>query len=354
MIPEEDRKVQEFVHQIEAGGLKNVILRALFIATVAGLAALYLFVNFRGLDSETAMDQAQIGRQIAARAGFTTFYLRPLAVWQFLNHRETLPQGLMPDIYNFPLNPLLNAVVLRPIKRWWPMQPTDTVYIGDMAIAATGIALFIASVFILFFLVRALFDARIAWMSCGLVFLTDLLWRFSTSGLPQMLVLFFFTAALWILHRAMEAREEDRTGRMLLLLAAAAVLFGLMTLAQPLCSWIFLGFLVFVFSWFQPRAVSGLLVLVALVNWPETAACVALKLTSPSPTIFIQFPDASIVATLVLLLVYVIAPLLLVVGRRVRLKDASPYALEFGTVNVPNVGTTMSETVSRELTLLLA
>ena len=260
MIPEEDRKVQEFVHQIEAGGLKNVILRALFIATVAGLAALYLFVNFRGLDSETAMDQAQIGRQIAARAGFTTFYLRPLAVWQFLNHRETLPQGLMPDIYNFPLNPLLNAVVLRPIKRWWPMQPTDTVYIGDMAIAAAGIALFIASVFILFFLVRALFDARIAWMSCGLVFLTDLLWRFSTSGLPQMLVLFLFTAALWILHRAMEAREEDRTGRMLLLLAAAAVLFGLMTLAQPLCSWIFLGFLVFVFSWFQPRAVSGLLV----------------------------------------------------------------------------------------------
>jgi len=260
MIPEEDRKVQEFVHQIEAGGLKLFVLRTLFIAIVAGLATLYLFVHFRGLDSETAMDQAQIGRQIAAQAGFTTLYLRPLAVWQFLNHREALPPGLMPDIYNFPLNPLLNAVVLRPIKRWWPMEPTDMVYIGDMAIAAAGIALFIASVFILFFLVRALFDARIAWMSCGLVFLTDLLWRFSTSGLPQMLVLFLFTSALWILHRAMEAREEERTGRMLLLLTAAAVLFGLMTLAQPLCSWIFLGFLVFVFSWFQPRAVSGLLV----------------------------------------------------------------------------------------------
>jgi hypothetical protein len=48
---------------------------------------------------------------------------------------------------------------------------------------------------------------------------------------------------------------------------------------------------------------SVLLALVALVNWPETTACVALKLTSPSPTIFIQFPDVSIVATLVLLLV---------------------------------------------------
>ncbi len=101
------------------------------------------------------------------------------------------------------------------------------------------------------------------------------------------------------------------------------------------------------------ETVSELLVLVALVNCPETAACVKLKLTSPSPTILIQLPDASIVATPELLLVYVIAPLLLVVGRRVILKDASPYALEFGTVNVPNVGTAMSETVSRELTLLL-
>jgi hypothetical protein len=33
-----------------------------------------------------------------------------------------------------------------------------------------------------------------------------------------------------------------------------------MTLAQPMAAWIFLGFLGFVFLWFKPRAVSGLLV----------------------------------------------------------------------------------------------
>jgi 4-amino-4-deoxy-L-arabinose transferase-like glycosyltransferase len=260
MIHEEDRKVQEFVHDIETGGLKPLIMRILFFAAVAGLATAYLFVNFRGLDSETAMDQAQIGRQIAAGAGYTTLYVRPLAMWQFLNHREQLPAGLMPDIYNFPLNPVLNAILLRPIKRWWPMEPTDMVYIGDTVIAAAGIFLFFGSVFIMFYLARALFDTRIAWMSAGLVFLTDLLWRFSTSGLPQMLMLFLFSGTLWLLHGAMNAREDKRPGRMLLLLAAAAVLFGLMTLAQPLSLWIFLGFLAFVFAWFNPRAVSGLLV----------------------------------------------------------------------------------------------
>ena len=261
MIQKEDRQVQEFVHLIELGALKTFILRLLFFATIAALAAAYLFIHFRGLDSQTAMDQAQIGRQIAAGAGYTTLYVRPLAMWQFLNHREALPKGLMPDTFNFPLNPLFNAVVLRPIKRWWPMQPTDLIYLADMAIAAAGLAVFFASVFVLFFLVRGLFDARIAWMTAGLVFLCDLLWRFSVSGLPQMLLLFLFTCALWLVHHAMNAREEKRSGRMLLSLGSAALLFGLMTLAQPLASWIFLGFLAFVFSWFRPRAISGLLVL---------------------------------------------------------------------------------------------
>jgi len=260
MIHQEDTNVQDFVYQIEAGWLKPLILRLLFLAVVGGLAAVYLFVLFRGLDTETAMDQAQIGRQIAAGSGYTTLYARPLAIWQFLNHNEQIPPTPLPETYNFPLNPVVNAVLLRPIKRWWPMGPTDVVYLGDTVIAAAGILFFLASVLITFFLVRDLFDARIAWLTAGLVLLTDLLWRFSISGLPQMLLLLLFSAALWLIQRAMAARENKLTGRTLLWLAGAAFLFGLMTLAQPLTSWMFLGFLIFVFAWFRPRTISGLLV----------------------------------------------------------------------------------------------
>jgi hypothetical protein len=83
------------------------------------------------------------------------------------------------------------------------------------------------------------------------------------------------------------------------------------------------------------ETVRSVLVRLADVNWFGTAACDALKLTSPTPTIFIQFPDVSIVATAGLLLVYVIAPLLLLVGRVKIANDASPYTLlVFATVNV--------------------
>ena len=50
----------------------------------------------------------------------------------------------------------------------------------------------------------------------------------------------------------------------------------------------------------------------------------AMKLTSPAATKNIKFPEEVMVATPVLLLLYVIAPSLLLVGAVVILKDASP------------------------------
>jgi len=256
----EDVQIQQLVHQVEVGPLKAVLLRTAFFAAVTGLALLYLFYVFRGLENETAMDQAQVGRQIAAGSGYSTLYVRPMAIWQFLGARGSMPTGFFPDTYNAPLNPAINAVLLRPIKRWWPMEPSDVVYVPDRVIAAGGVVMFLASVFLMFFLVREVFDRKVAWLTTSLVLLTDMMWRFSVSGLPQNSVLFLFTVSLFFLHRALQSRDEGRTGPMLWQLAAVAFLLGLCTLSQPVTAWIFLGFLVFTAAWFRPRSVSTLLV----------------------------------------------------------------------------------------------
>ena len=72
------------------------------------------------------------------------------------------------------------------------------------------------------------------------------------------------------------------------------------------------------------------------------------------PTKDIESPDASIVATAVLLLLYVIAPVLLLVGRVVIANGASPYAFELTTVNVDDDDRldVPSETVSVLLVLV--
>ena len=66
-----------------------------------------------------------------------------------------------------------------------------------------------------------------------------------------------------------------------------------------------------------------------------------MKFTSPAPTKVIQVPEASMVATAVLLLLYVIAPLLSLVGTVIMLNDASPNVLLEATENVvdDSVGT---------------
>ena len=63
----------------------------------------------------------------------------------------------------------------------------------------------------------------------------------------------------------------------------------------------------------------------------------ALKETSPAPTRVIKLPEGSIVATFVLLLLYVITPVLLLVGRVVIANDTSPNVLVDATVNVDDI-----------------
>ena len=81
------------------------------------------------------------------------------------------------------------------------------------------------------------------------------------------------------------------------------------------------------------------------------AACDAVNVTTPVPTIVIAFPDPStaIVATDVLLLVYVIAvPLLLLVGRVVIANGVSLPVLSPGTVNVDVVSDGVSKISSSD------
>ena len=53
------------------------------------------------------------------------------------------------------------------------MTPRDIDLLGDKAIAFVSILLFLASVVILYFIARRLFDQRLALIACGLVLICD-------------------------------------------------------------------------------------------------------------------------------------------------------------------------------------
>jgi hypothetical protein len=228
---------------------------------IIALTLLYLFVHFRGLDNPSAMDQAQIARNLAAGDGFTTGNISPLAlgvIQELYGTDDTVDVSHFPDIYQAPLSPWVNSWALSLIKDQWKMKASEIVYAGDRTVAMVSTLFFLLSIGVWFLVIKRLFDEKLALYACAAILLTDLMWLFSLSGLPQMLMLLLFSLVCLITLLAMEAQANESPGLTIGWLIAAGAILGLMTLAHGLAFWIFLGWLVFSGLYFKPRGIAVL------------------------------------------------------------------------------------------------
>ena len=255
--------VQRAIHTLEEGFAAVWIKRALAIIVVLALSTFYIMHEFRGLATSQAMDQAQIGRNIASHRGWQTDFIRPRAVGQLQSNGKNVAKNIWYDTYNAPLPPLVDAVVLWPIRSTWIMSPRDIVYPGDKIIAFSAICFFVGSLFILYFTARRLFDDRLAALAVGLVLVCDTIWQYSLSGLPQMLMMFLFNATIYLLVRAIDAQYAG--GRVGIWLAFTGIGFGLLALSHALTIWIFIPALIFSIFFFRPRGWAAVIVLSAFI-----------------------------------------------------------------------------------------
>lgn len=255
--------IQRSVHAMEEGGLAVWIRRGLAVVVVIGLSLFYFMHEFRGLATSQAMDQAQIGRNIASGQGWHTDLIRPLAVGQLQANKKNVPQNIASDTYNAPLPPLVDAIVLWPAKAAWKMTPKDIIYPADKIIAATSILLFLGSLVFLYLTAKRLFDQRLAVLGTALTLLCDMFWQYSLSGLPQMLMLLLFNATVYALVRAVQAQYAG--GRVGIWLGFVGVGFGLLALSHALTIWIFVAALAFSIFFFRPRGFAAVIILSGFV-----------------------------------------------------------------------------------------
>lgn len=241
--------------ELDAG---MMVRRALFLVLLAGLTAYFLGLDFKGLSTPKGMEQAVISREIAKGNGFITTVQKPLE-WKQLEKRAkdllgpgtTLDLQATPDTYHSPLNPLVNSLVLGMAKDTWKLGDKQSVYTPDVLIAGTAMVLLLASIGITYLLVSRIFDARIGGVTALLLLLCELLWKFSQTGLPQMLMLFLFSFGTYFLYKAVENEAQGRSS--VLWLALTGGFFGLLALAHWLTLWVFFGLLVFVALYFSRR-----------------------------------------------------------------------------------------------------
>ena len=267
-MPDDEQSLQGVLYALEKGRFATIIKGAAFLVALIAVILLYLFVQFRGLGTVTAMDQAQIARNLASGKGFTTDYVRPLVVSQ-MQKRAGGETGIsvdrLPDISQSPLNPFVNSLFLGVTKAAGKISITDMTYSGDRLLAGVSIAFFLLAVLAWYFTASQLFDPQLARFSCFLVLVTDLLWQFSLSALPQMLMLLLFSLALLATVLAANAQTAGNRGRVSMFLIAAGVIFGLLALTHGLAFWPFLGWLVFAVVYFRPRGLAATFALIAFV-----------------------------------------------------------------------------------------
>jgi len=236
---------------------------------IAGLLSFHLFIDFRGLSEAKGMEQAQVARELAQGKGFRTLVVNPLALMRADEHGNHLTIADMPASGMGPLNPLLNAGLIKLAGSDHPASAGARVYFLDRLVAALASLFFIASVALTFFLVRRLFDNTIATTTALLLLLSDLFWRYSLSGLPHMLALFLTLLALMALACAIETTLDGGDGSPTKALAMCGLCCGLLILALPLAISLVIGIGFFIAIRFRgnlPRVGAFVLTAVLVVS----------------------------------------------------------------------------------------
>ncbi|HEX8371945.1 MAG TPA: glycosyltransferase family 39 protein [Chthoniobacterales bacterium] len=256
-----ETSVQGLVHNLEQGSLAIIMRRVLLVVAVLAVATVYIIFKFRGLEHGMGMDQAQIAREIARGNGFTTQTIRPLAIAQLTEHGKPFNAMRFPDTYHAPLNPLVQAPLMTLVKGGWNTEANnqERIYSGDRLIAILAVCFFLGAVLINYFTASRLFDEKLAILGTGLTLVSDIFWKYSMSGLPQMLMLLIFSGIVHLVARALAAQSEGRSFG--ITLGFVGLLFGLLLLAHALTIWLLLGFVLFAVFVFKPRGLMALLVL---------------------------------------------------------------------------------------------
>ncbi len=256
-----------------------LIIRLLLASVLLVICFVQLFVTFRGLDNAEAMDQAQIARQMARGEGFTTKNMAPFDIRiRSKESEESLDFEHFRATAYAPLHSAVLAVAIRVTgyhrfndKRMIPDQ--EMVYDGDRVVAGVSTLFFILALILSYILFRNLFDEILAVTVVLLMGFSKLMLAFAVSGLAQPMLMCLFIGVAFCMCAAFRADQSNNTRQVILYNILAFTVAILMCFTSRMCSWCFLGLIIFSGIYFRPKgmmAVIGTAMGIALVLIPMT------------------------------------------------------------------------------------
>lgn len=251
-------RIQEIIHKIELGQGVWALRTVVALLLVVTLTVWYDANEFQNFRAPEAMEAAQLARNLAQGEGYTTQCIRPLTL-SLVQGKQGLDARLArqahPDLTNPPLYPTILAGLMAVLPFRFEVAPRFWIHQPEMIIALFNQALFFLTLWLLFRLARRLFDLPVALVTVIVLLGSDILWRFTVSGLSTNLVLLIFTALLSALAAAERGSREETTSagwaaRQALLIGA---LIGLGALTRYSFAWLMVPALICCGGWFAKR-----------------------------------------------------------------------------------------------------
>jgi len=275
--------LQNWVYQIEAGALRIWLVRIALFCLFVGLAAWIGISEFHGLGTRESMDLAQQARQLSTGNGFSTDFIRPLALWQL---RSKYGQDA-PSVAKFPetLSPPLYPVIVGGIFRLgelshlvkFKLTPEDLkgmrVYPPDYLILGFNLLLVLFSAICVYQWAERQFDFGAAILGTVFFFGSTVLWDQALLGGVACLVVFLYALAGCLLANGCcqtEQMEETGGGVGAVWYLLAGIACGLLPSVQLIQIWPVLAILGLAFAcvphgrwWFSLGVILGLGVFLA-------------------------------------------------------------------------------------------
>jgi Dolichyl-phosphate-mannose-protein mannosyltransferase len=281
--------MQELIHKLEVGPWIRHLKVSLAVLALLGLFVGYNWRNYRNMGSPEAMDAAQVGRNLSEGRGFSTMFIRQVSIYLIKGRNDAriqagdaaakadpaLIKGDHPDLANPPVYPLVLAGLIKVLPMNWEAETTKPFwsrdgrfarYQPDFLIALFNEFLFLIVILLTFLLARRLFDPTVAWTVGLLLLASELLWRFSVSGLSTILLLLIFVGLAWLVVLLESEVREPKWGPRApaLLVIGIGVLLGLGMLTRYSFGWLLIPVVVHLALFGGPRRAALCLLAVAV------------------------------------------------------------------------------------------
>ena len=228
--------LQDLVYSVDAGAGLKIIRTTLFCLLVVIIGVIFTGRQFKGFDSEAAMDSAQLGRNLAQSGQYVTQCIRPVSIatvsantfdgdaligWHPELFRPPLYPAMLAGAFKFfhligvdlfPSSEAFRGMQIYPAEQW-VIIPLNHIFTG-----LSGILLYLLG--------RRLFSHRIGVLGVTTYFLTQMVWQDSVSGTGIPVLSFFVLGAIYFLVMAMNHRRERQPLWNWMLLFSFSIIFS--------------------------------------------------------------------------------------------------------------------------------